>query len=332
MVEQLAYRFEIKRINKPTESEYITALRIYNETTPVEIKTNTNEITFWMQKSGPELLFDTVIFVLYLDDIIVGLAMVSYLRKTKIAIIEYLAVRNQYRVNAVFFPYINLLQNYMNTNNFDVSYYINEISNKDNGNNIDKESRLFKKLICLEGFGKVEAPYITLPLGLLNHESSFDAHIYLKSSDDIHSISKDTYLSIVNSIYYDYFYVWYSQFLSTDDLSIYKNRIDLSFEAIKKTLSTQTICKIQYANCPLLKAVDEEKTHGPLPTTRKSRNSLIPLLALVLLICPVAIIWIYNFILDWLGIQLSSVGNIIGGFISASITSISALILSKKKS
>ena len=42
----LEHRFAIKRITKPSNEDYISALKIYNETTPPDIKTNTNEITY----------------------------------------------------------------------------------------------------------------------------------------------------------------------------------------------------------------------------------------------------------------------------------------------
>ena len=328
---RLEYKFSIQRALKPTDSEYITALKIYNETTPVEIKTNSNELTYWMQRIDPDLPFETMLFVLYLDDAVIGLAMASYLRKTKVAVIEYLAVYNQYRMNAVFFPFINLLQSYLCSNGFDVSYYVNEISNKDRGVDIDKESRLFKKLVCLEGFGKVDAPYITLPLGLTNFESSFDAFLYVKSNDDIHSISLETYMDIIRCLYYDYYYIWYSVFLSDDELLLYKNKVDSCFETIVKGTINTTLCPVEYASCPLMKESKDENRYGPLPANKNKRNNFLPLVLPILLICPVVIIWVYNIILQALNIQISSVGNIIGGFISATITSISAFYISRKR-
>ena len=50
MTNQLEHRFSIKRVTKTSDEDYIKALRIYNDTTPFEIKTSTNEITFWLSK------------------------------------------------------------------------------------------------------------------------------------------------------------------------------------------------------------------------------------------------------------------------------------------
>ncbi len=61
----LEHRFAIKRITKPSNEDYISALKIYNETTPPDIKTNTNEITYWLEQNRNELPFEIMLFSLY---------------------------------------------------------------------------------------------------------------------------------------------------------------------------------------------------------------------------------------------------------------------------
>lgn len=125
----LEHRFAIKRITKPSNEDYISALKIYNETTPPDIKTNTNEITYWLEQNRNELPFEIMLFSLYLNNMVVGLAMLTYLKKQKTIIFEYLALQPSFRLNAVFFTYISLLQNYINDSNTDVAYYIIEKRN-----------------------------------------------------------------------------------------------------------------------------------------------------------------------------------------------------------
>ena len=66
----LEHRFAIKRITKPSNEDYISALKIYNETTPPDIKTNTNEITYWLEQNRNELPFEIMLFSLYLNNMI----------------------------------------------------------------------------------------------------------------------------------------------------------------------------------------------------------------------------------------------------------------------
>lgn len=331
MSERLENKFSIKRVTKTSDTEYVKALYIYNETTPNDIRTSTNEITFWLNKNKDKNPFELLVFILYLDDSIVGLAMLSYIQSQRIVVYDYLALIEKYRVNTVFFPFINLLQNYISSNGYDVAYYVVEISNKNNGKSIDKESILFKKLICLEGFGMVHAVYYTLPLGVNNHESSFEAFIYLKSNDEINQISKETFLSIVKSIYYEYYLTWYSPLLVSDDLVQYKQKIDICYNTVIKQTSNTLNFEITHIECPILEDVKNEKTFGYLPSQKKHKIHIYPMVLLTLFVSPIMIIWGYNFILQRLDIPLSSVNSTIGGIFGAGVSSITAFLIAKNK-
>lgn len=45
MTNRLEHRFSIKHVTRTSDEDYVKALRIYNDTTPYEIKTPTNEIS-----------------------------------------------------------------------------------------------------------------------------------------------------------------------------------------------------------------------------------------------------------------------------------------------
>ena len=118
----------------------------------------------------------------------------------------------------------------------EISYYLTEISNKESGKEMDRESKISLKMLCVEEYGKIDALYYALPLGLENHESNFAAHIYIKGVEPIQSISPKTYQDIIETMYYEYWYTWYEPFLSPAELGVYKGLIDKNFELIKKEL------------------------------------------------------------------------------------------------
>lgn len=203
MTNQLEHRFSIRRVGKTSEDDYIKALRIYNDTTPFEIKTPTNEITYWISKQRVSTPFEVYAFILYLNDDVIGLSVTTYIKKTKIVVDEYLAVYDQYRIQTIFLVYESLIQNYYKETGIEISYYLTEISYKESGKEMDRESRISLKMLCIEEYGKIDALYYALPLGLENHESNFIAHIYIKGVEPVQSISSKTYQDIVDSVYYD---------------------------------------------------------------------------------------------------------------------------------
>jgi len=331
MNDKFEHKFAIKRILKETDNGYHQAIRIYNETTPIEIKTSTNKIVHWLNKDGN---FKTMAFALYLDEEVIGFSMICYIVANKIAVIEYLSLKSQYRINSAFFSYIGLLQDYLRESDIEVSYYVTDISNKGEGKNIDKESKLFKKLICLEGFGRINSIYYTPPLGLTNYESEFESFLYIKTSDSIKQINRETYLDIIKAIYYDYYYEWYKDFLlDPKDINEYKLKIDNCFAFVKENIVDNLLCEIIYAECPFFSGTFiDEKTHGPLPISKKNKSrKMLFLLIPLLLVAPIGIIWIYNFILKLLSIQFDSVSTFIGGYFAAVITALSTYFITKNK-
>lgn len=328
-IDKISNEFIIKRVNKTSDEDYIKALKIYNDTTPYEIKTNSNEITYWIQKSRENNNpFEVIAFVLYFNDKVIGLSMTTYIKNSKIVIDEYLATYDQFRVNTVFLIYFSLIQNYYSTNNFNVSYYVTEISNKEDGKAINKESRISIKILCLEDFGKIDAPYYVLPLGLDNYESSFQAFLYIKSNDNMPLMNNVTYLNIVHSIYYDYFYNWYMPLMTPENLDVYKNQIDIFYDKIQNNLlkNKTSNVKILTNACSVLENYKDD-TSGALPQIRsKKRNTLILFTFIILL--PLFIIIVYTYVLKYLRISLDIT---IGSICSAVIASITTFIISKKK-
>lgn len=271
-----------------------------------------------------------MMFSLYIDRNIIGFAMMCYIKSERLIIIEYIALSESYRKNTVFLPYINLLRNYLIIKGYDIAYIIVEISNKGDGKNIDKESHFFKKNIFLEGFGVIQAPYYTLPLGLNNYDSNFEAHIFVKSNDNIKQISKEKFLDIVNAIYYEYFLNWYSAFYTPKDIASYKEKIDSNYEIIKSKTQNDDYFDIKYSECNLVFDSNEYKTHGILPIKIPQKAKVYPIVIMLLIFFPIIIIWTYSCILEFLNISMSSVSSVIGSIIGAIITAISFYYFSQK--
>ena len=327
------HEFNIRRIHKITDEEYLEALRIYNETIPFEIRTETNELNFWLSKNKDNNYFEIYMFVLYLDGKLIGLSMTTYLKKTKIVVDEYLAVLDQYRINTIFLVYLSLIQSYYKENNIDYSYYVTEISNKDSGESINWESQISLKVLCTEEFGKINAPYYTLPLGLDNYESNFEAILYIKTNDSIKSISKETYLQIVRSIYYDYFLIWYEKFMATEELIQYKQEIQRNYELIQNDiLDYSESISITNSTCIALNPENNfKRTAGTIPVIHNRPRKAIFLILCAIFILPVIIIFGYSKLMAFMNIPLSASTNIIGSIITVVLTSLVTLYISSKK-
>ena len=331
MANEIEYVFSIRRVQRSTDSDFLQGLKVYNESTPYEIKTNTNEMTKWVDEDASLQPFEPMFFVLYFSKKVAGLALMTYIKTKRLVVLEYVSIAEKYRVNTVFFSYVNLLENYLKVNRYDVSYIVNEVSNRHGGTDVDKESRLFTKLLCVEGYSKVNATYLTPPLGIGNHESVFEAFLYMKSGGDVNNIEKQTYVDLIHAIYYDYYLPWYRIVLSDEQYQEYNKSLDECYARIIKEISSVSLINIAHVSCPVLYQNEIETTHGTPPARTHAKKAITVFMGILLLFIPVILIWLYNYILGKLGIPLSTASSMAGSCISCIISAFITYSIARKK-
>ena len=332
-MEIIENKYTIQRIKNTQDKIYTESLRIYNDNTPPDIKTNTNEITYWINKNRTNTAFEVIPFALLIDSQIVGFLMVSYLKINKTIIIEYIALLEQYRVNVVFFSFMNLMKNYFGSLDYDVRYYIVEISNKNDGKSIDKESQFFMKFLCLEGYGRIDAEYKTLPLGIKECESSFNAFLYIKTNDLLKTISKRTYVDLVHEIYFNYFLNWYKYTMPKQEFESYQAIVSDQYTRLKEELRKFETLNISYSSCSMFESPLIMNTHIPIPSKIQSKKIItIPMYFLIVLILPVAIVTFYSRILPILGVDIKLINTMIGPIFTSIATATITLWVARKRS
>lgn len=327
----MQHLFAIKRFDNTTgnlRDDFSKALRIYIDQTPAVIKTNSNELSSWIARPV-ESQFEVLIFVLYCDSEVVGLAMMTYHRQVQAMAYEYVAIDSAYSSFASYFSYLDLLNCYTIENGYDVQYWITEINNRDGGRDIDKESVLFKKLLCLNQFGKLDAYYISYPLGL-DKDSSFEAVLYIKSNDRIKQISQEKYLKIVESIK-EYYSLWYKRFMTNEEYGCYCLFLQEVYEKIKKHQAPEEFVQISYIDCPLL--TPGERTHTiltPQNNTPKKKKWLVPISVLGIIVIASIIAAVCWLVFTKYGIDISSISIIIANIASALISAFFLWFIGKK--
>lgn len=320
--------FKILRYNgsDPTlKDDFVKALKIYIESTPATIKTNSNEILSWIEKSV-ESHVEVLAFILYCDGAVVGFAMMTYYKQIHVMAYEYISIESNYSSFASYFSYLDLLNSYTAENGYDVLYWMTDINS---GQDVDKESNLFKKLLCMHQFGKLDAYFRTFPIGL-DMDSTFDSVLFIKSNDRIKQISKIKYLKIVEAIR-DYYSVWYKKFMTDDDFNNYNSIIQEIFVRIKSSLESKDRVSVSYIDCPLL--TPGEQTHTvvvPKEKEKKRKKWMIPvaiagIVAIASLIA--ATCWL---IFNKLGVDISSVAIIIANVFSSLLSAFFIWYLRKR--
>ena len=227
--------YEIKIIPSTTDKLYAPCIKIYTDNTPVAIKTSTNEIAQYVNNPTKDPQRRMFFFALLCNSKIIGFSELGYIYKTKTLFIDYITFDTSEKTNSNFYSILNLLIDSVSAEKCEVNYIITEISNRDNGQNLDDESLFFRKLISLEDFHIIDEPYIHPQLGE-NTESEFDCSLSIKIIGGTTVLNRETYLMLVYDIYYSHYLTWYTVEESNDITTNYHQYIESCYAKIVNKL------------------------------------------------------------------------------------------------
>jgi hypothetical protein len=101
--------YEVKLLKTTDDKLYASAIKVYSTTTPVSIKTSTNEIAQYVDNPTKDEERRMFFFALLCNTKVVGYAELGYLYATKAIFIDYLSLDNSEKTNSNFYPFLNLL-------------------------------------------------------------------------------------------------------------------------------------------------------------------------------------------------------------------------------
>lgn len=269
--------FYVKRFTSSKDKDFAKALILYNDTIPVDTKTSSNEIMYFVDHCTLQPKRTMYFFGLYWDDRLVGFLEAGYLTTTKTIIIDYIVLKEEYRLNSVFYPLFSLIQRYFSENMIDYDYIATEVSTKCPEQSVDAESFFSKKMLQMEDFRVAEVLYRQPKLGLDNYESNFDFQLMIKSKQSMPYIKKESYLAIVRDIFFEHYYTWY-EVADAARSHEYRQHLETEYENIKlhtDEINGNIILSNEGVTCAYYKAPDchfNASTAGFVPG-KKTRNT-----------------------------------------------------------
>lgn len=293
--------FRIKEYESSNDKDFCNALKIYNDNIPADIKTSTNDITYFVDHRDLQPKRKMFFFGLYTNNILMGFVMAGYLKTTKTIIIDYIVLKNEYHLNSIFYPLFSLLQQYFSEKLIDYDYIITEVGNTCPEGAADVENFFSKKMLQIEDFKLINQLYLQPKLGLYNEESSTRLQLMIKSTHALNTLKRQTYLSIVKDIYFEHYLAWY-QVTEKENEVQYRQHVEEQYKLIEESLPEDIeINLIQHSPiCSFYQAPDchYNSTAGFISTKNsKNRPQLllaIPLLAIVAFALSYFIFYILN--------------------------------------
>jgi len=226
--------YRLKRFVSSHDPGFAEALLLYVRNTPPTERTDSNEIVFWLDESIKVHDWRFYVFGFYKDERLVGFAEVGYFTEEQLVVFDYLVLDESMRRNNVFYEFVDHLKRYFEATHPEYRYAVAEVCYGPNEEHPSPHARLVTRLLKLQGFRVVHAPYFQPRLLINDPESEMRANLLIYSGRGIETLRTETYLAIVRAIYFKYYLPWNSGV--TDTVEPYEKHLREVYTKIEAAL------------------------------------------------------------------------------------------------
>lgn len=202
--------YKLKRFRTARDPDFAAALLLYVRNTPPPVRTDTNEITHWLENFTRQFGDPFYVFGFYRDGQLVGFAEAAYLTEEHLVVFDYLVIDELNRRNNVFFEFVDHLKRYVESEHPEYRYGVVEACYGPGQEVPSQECALLTRLLKVQGFRVIRAPYYQPRMTLEDAESEMRGDLLIWSPTPIDSLKTETYLGLVRAIYYRYYLPWQS--------------------------------------------------------------------------------------------------------------------------
>jgi hypothetical protein len=226
--------YKFKHFQSSRDPDFASALLVYVRNTSAAIRTDTNEIAYWLDRFTEQFGHPFYVFGFYRDDELIGFAEGAYFADERLVVLDYLVIDEANRQNNVFFEFVDQLKRFLEAAHLEYRYAVVEACYGPGLEYPSPETCLLTRLLKLQGFRVIRAPYYQPRLLLDDAESGMQGDLLIYSTTNLDRIHTETYLTIVRCIYYKYYLPWQS--ITKDPQEAYKKHLDSLYTKIQTEL------------------------------------------------------------------------------------------------
>lgn len=231
MSESITIAYSLRRFSSSKDRDFIKGLNIYSTNIETTIRTSTNEIIYWVDNYNEKFQDSFFTFGLYQNKTLVGFTQVAHFKEECMLVIDYMVIDEPFRGNNTFYEFVSLIRKYFR--DFEINFTVAEIVYNNSGLEPCQTSKYLIRLLKMAHFKVIKAPYFQPMLGINNIESEMKAVLMMYCPGEIEQIKRETYNSIVSTIYFNHYLRWYEVFLTSKNKTDYLNSLNKLYGQIQ---------------------------------------------------------------------------------------------------
>ncbi len=187
------------------------ALAIFARNTSPLIRTQINQIQEKFET--PESATGRFYYAgFYANDCIVGFNMFAYYPRSRVIIVDHMALEPEHRRHGSFYIFASLLQQWILTNIPDVSYVVTEVGVDPAFDHGDITGSLLVRLLRQVGFGRVHVKYYLPNNEPKIYQKKFEAALMLRGLNRVPQVRAEDLIDIVKVILFEHDLTWYQDY------------------------------------------------------------------------------------------------------------------------
>ncbi len=241
--------YRLKRFESATDPDFAAAILVYVRNTAGPIRTESNQITSWLESPPSDFKGVFYVFGFYLNEQLVAFAEASYFPHEELLMFDYLVIEESVRRNNIFFEFTDHLRQYFEVAHPEYRYVVAEVGYGPGEQFPSRTSQLIARLLKLQGFRVLKASYFQPRLVWNDAETEMGADLLVFTDEPTGRTQRETYLRIVRAIYFDYYLPWMDT--HTRYGPAYKKHLDELFERVERGLGRKTVIELNGHNVVL---------------------------------------------------------------------------------
>lgn len=229
--------YELKYFKSSQSRDFTKALNLYSQNIESTLRTDTREISHWLDEYPSRFKDKFMVLGLYLNSELIGYAQLAYFIEEKIVFVDYIALAKEKRKNNTFYEFVEEIREYLLTKDIEYDFILAEVGGFE-GNEPAQQTKNLIRLLKMSGFGVVKTNYYHPRLGKNKFESEFQSVLMMYSPDELKSIKKETFFLFLNTIYFKHYKRWYDDFFNEIEKADYGRSlirlVERSVEDLKK--------------------------------------------------------------------------------------------------
>ena len=204
----ITYEFIQLNTGRTNLDELSLALNVYVRNTAPSLRTETNEIVHWAQEYNKQFNDRLYLFALKAGGTTIGYSECVYFKDPRIIAIDYICVDEGYKDKSAFYVFLDFHIDFFERHCPDWRMMTTELGYLSHTDEPSEASRSLSRLLKWVGFKVAKHQYFQPKLEPKNHESIMKADLMIYTKDASETITSETFLDIVRTLYFDHYMRW----------------------------------------------------------------------------------------------------------------------------